>query len=187
MPVTAIDPRTALVVIDLQKGIVGYPTVHPIADILQRAAALAAAFRAAGQPVVLVNVTGAPSGRTDQPSPRGPFPPGFAELVPELDQQPGDHLVTKQTRSAFTNTGLEALLRKEGVTQVVVIGVSTSAGVESTVRDAHALGFNAVVAVDAATDMNAETHHNSVERIFPRIAETGTTADILALLGQRAA
>ena len=182
MPVTAIDPRTALVVIDLQKGIVGYPTVHPIADILQRAAALAAAFRAAGQPVVLVNVTGAPSGRTDQPSPRGPFPPEFAELVPELDQQPGDHLITKRRRSAFHDTGLDTLLRDLGVTQVVLVGVSTSSGVESTARSAHDHGYHVVLATDAMADPDPESHRHSLERVFPKLGETASTAEVVDMV-----
>ncbi|MEJ0064936.1 MAG: isochorismatase family protein [Caulobacteraceae bacterium] len=62
MTVTTLDPKTALVVIDLQKGIVGLPTVHPIAGVLASAAALAAVFRRRGLPVVLVNATGCRAG-----------------------------------------------------------------------------------------------------------------------------
>jgi nicotinamidase-related amidase len=93
--------------------------------------------------------------------------------------------VTKRTWGAFTNTGLEKQLRDLGVTQVVIAGVSTSAGVESTARFAHEHGFHVTLAVDAMTDMNADAHHNSITRIFPRLGETGTTQEIIELLDKR--
>lgn len=182
MTVTALDPNSALVVIDLQKGIAGYPTVHPLADVLAHAGTLADAFRARGRPVVLVNVAGGAPGRTQQPRPGGAWPADFAELLPELRQQASDHLVTKRTWSAFTGTGLADWLKARGVTQVVLAGVSTSAGVESTARFAHELGFNVTLAVDAMTDTNADAHANSVERVFPRIGETATTREIVEAL-----
>jgi len=186
MPVTTLDPRTALVVIDLQKGLAAYPTVHPFADVVANAASLAAEFRRRGQPVVLVNASGSAPGRTEQ-SRRvaGAFGPDFIELLPELDPQPDDVLVTKTTWGAFASTDLEARLKALGVTQIVLAGVATSAGVESTAREAHGLGLNVTLAVDAMTDMSAETHANSVTRIFPRLGETGTTPEIVALLGAR--
>ena len=181
MALTTLDPNTALIVIDLQSGIVGLPTAHPAADVIVRSAALAEAFRRHGLPVVLVNVDGGAPGRTEQPR-RGERPAGWAELVPELRQQPSDHRVTKRTWGAFMHTDLDAKLRDLGVTQVVVVGISTSAGVESTARQAYELGYNVTVAVDAVTDMNADAHANSVARIFPRIGETGMTDEIIALL-----
>jgi nicotinamidase-related amidase len=104
------------------------------------------------------------------------------DLIPELDQQPSDHLVVKRTWGAFVNTGLAEHLRGLGVTQVVIIGVSTSAGVESTARQAYEHGFNVTLATDAMTDLNAEVHANSVTRIFPKLGETGSTQEILHLL-----
>jgi nicotinamidase-related amidase len=185
--VTILDPNTALIVIDLQKGIVSLPTVHPIAEVVTRASTLADAFRRHLLPVVLVNVDAGAPGRTEQARRTTEFPAGWTDLVPELKQQPQDHRVTKRTWGAFTNTGLEAHLKSLGVTQVVIVGVSTSAGVESTARHAYALGFNVVLAVDAMTDTNPDTHHNSVARIFPRLGETGTTQEIVDLLEQRSA
>lgn len=184
MPVTALDPRTALIVVDLQKGIAGMPGAHRMAGVVERSAALADAFRARNLPVVLVNVDATAPGRTQQAARMSTFPPEFAELLPELNRQPSDHLVTKRTWGAFTGTDLEAYLKGQGVTQVVVTGVATSAGVESTARFAHELGFNVTLATDAMTDMSPEAHENSVTRIFPRMAETGTTDEILALLGK---
>jgi nicotinamidase-related amidase len=88
MPLTKLDATAALIVIDLQKGIVGLPTVHPIGEIVSRAAQLACAFREQGLSVVLVNVSGRAPGRTDAGVPKLSFPPDWTELVPELDQQP---------------------------------------------------------------------------------------------------
>ncbi len=182
MPVTTLDPQTALVVIDLQNGIVTVPTAHPIAPVVTNAAALADAFRRHHLPVILVNVTGGAPGRAEQTRSLGELPAGWADIVGELHQQPGDHLVTKQTWGAFTRTDLAQHLRNLGVTQIVLAGVATSIGVESTARQAHEYGFNVTLAIDAMTDMTADAHSNSITRIFPKLGETGTTRDILALL-----
>jgi nicotinamidase-related amidase len=181
MTVTTIDPKIALVVIDLQQGIVALPTIHPTAEVVARASTLAAAFRRHHQPVVLVNVDAPAPGRTERTI-SFPRPAGWTELVTELNRQPQDHLVTKRSWGAFTNTDLEAHLKARGVTQVVVAGVATSAGVESTARHAHELGFNVVLAVDAMTDLNRDAHHNSIAHVFPRLGETGTTREIVDLL-----
>jgi nicotinamidase-related amidase len=183
MPVTALDPTTALIVVDLQAGIAGLPTVHPFDEVVGNAAALAAAFRAYGLPVVLVNVAGAPKVRTERPRRAPPaLPEGWLDLIPELDRQPGDHAVTKHTPGAFTTTRLETLLKSLGVTQIVLAGVSTSNGVEVTGRQAYELGLNTAYAIDAMTDPDAEAHAWSLTRIFPKLGETGTTDDIIALL-----
>jgi nicotinamidase-related amidase len=182
MSVTTLDPRTALIVIDLQKGIVGMPTAHPINEVVKHASALVEAFHHHDLPVVLVNVEAGAPGRTEQAPRVRDFPAGWTDLVPELNQQPEDHIVTKRTWGAFTGTGLEARLKGLGVTQVVIAGVATSAGVESTARQAHEFGFNVTLAIDAMTDMSLDAHRNSITRIFPRMSETGTTEEIIALL-----
>lgn len=182
MSLTTLDPKTALIVIDLQKGILSFPTAHPTADVVKQAGALADAFRRHGLPVVLVNVDGGAPGRSEQSRNMGELPPDWAELVPELNRQAADHTVTKRTWGAFTNTDLEQFLKKSGVTQVVIVGVATSFGVESTARNASELGFNVTLATDAMTDMNADAHTNSITRIFPRLGETGTTQEIIDLL-----
>ncbi|KUL36974.1 hydrolase [Streptomyces sp. NRRL F-4489] len=184
MTVSTLDPTTALVLIDLQKGITALPTVHPAEEIVARAARLAAAFRERGLPVVLVNVTGGAPGRTEAARAGGGTPPAdWAELVPELDRQPGDLLVTKERWGAFHGTALDAGLRRRGVTQTVFAGIATSIGVESSARAAHEHGYHVAVATDAVTDLDPDAHENSVRRIFPRLGETGTTEEILALLG----
>ena len=184
MALTTLDAKTALVVIDLQKGIVALPTAHPIAAVVKYARALADAFRDHGLPVVLVNVAGGAPGRTEQARRLGELPDDWADLVAELDRQPQDHTVTKRTWGAFTGTDLAEHLKKLGVTQVVIAGVATSIGVESTARQAYEHGFNVALAVDAMTDMSPEAHLNSVTRIFPRLGETGTTRKIIDLLAQ---
>ena len=185
MPVTQLDAQTALIVIDLQKGIVANQTAHPVADVIAKAAELTRAFRAHGLPVVLVNVTGGAPGRTDRPRNSKPMDGDFAELVPELHAQPTDHYVTKKTWGAFENTGLAAYLKQKGITQVVIVGVATSVGVESTAREAYGLGFNVTIASDAMTDMNGDAHENSMTRVFPKLAEVGTVADVIGKLDAR--
>ena len=187
MAATILDPKTALIVIDLQKGIVGLPTAHPASEVVKNASALADAFRSHGLPVVLVNVAGVAPGRAEQTRSVADLPAGWTDLVPELNQQPQDHLVTKRTWGAFTNTGLEVYLRNLGVTQVVIVGVATSIGVESTARHAYEAGFNVTFAIDAITDLHPDAHINSTTRIFPRLGEIGTTQDIIDLLDKASA
>ena len=182
MPLTQLDTAAALIVIDLQKGIVGLPTVHPAGEIVGRAAQLARAFRQRGLPVILVNVSGRAPGRTDAGAPTFSFPLDWTELVPELEQQPGDHVVTKQRVGAFIGTSLDDYLRQRGVTQIFLAGISTSAGVESTARSAYDHGYNVVFIVDAMTDRDADQHRHSVQKIFPRLGETEITDNILMRL-----
>jgi nicotinamidase-related amidase len=134
---------------------------------------------------VLVNVAGRALGRTEQSPPVGHYPPEWAELLPELGAQAGDIFVTKRTWGAFPHTDLEAKLRAAGVTQIVLAGIATSIGVESTAREAYALGFNVTLATDAMTDTDAGAHENSVAKIFPRLGETGTTEEIVRLVNGR--
>ena len=98
MPLTTIDPMTALIVIDLQKGIVGHPVIDPLPQVVNRTRELIDAFRAENLPIVLVNVVGRAPGRTEQgPRSSQPVTEGWSELLPELGQQPGDILVTKRS------------------------------------------------------------------------------------------
>lgn len=189
MPITTIDPKTALVVIDLQNGITAMPGAPvPTADVVKNAVGLADAFRVRGLPVVLVNVSFAEDfadavpGRTDRRPPALQLSEGWDRIVDDLDGHAGDIRVTKRNWSAFYGTGLDLQLRRRGVTQIVLTGISTSIGVESTARSAYEHGYHVTIATDAVTDSNADAHQNSVERIFPRLAETGNTADIIAAL-----
>lgn len=185
MALTTLDPITALIIVDLQKGIVDYPFVHPIDRVVERSRALLDAFRERGLPVVLVNVAGGAPGRTERPRRSEPFPAGWIDFIPELGQQPGDIIVTKRTWGAFASTDLETRLKALGVTQVVVTGVATGTGVEATARQAYEQGFNVTLALDAMTDARREAHDYSIQHVFPRLGETGTAQEIIDWLGTR--
>lgn len=185
MPLSQFDKHSALILIDLQQGIVALPAVHPTSDIVNRANRLTHAFRAHHLPVVLVNVAGAPPGRTEQKIPPMTFTPEWSMLAPELEQQPGDFRITKRQWGAFHQTGLHDWLQQQGITQIVLAGISTSKGVESTARNAHEHGYNVALVIDAMTDRNIDAHRNSIERIFPALGETTTTDDLLHLLAER--
>lgn len=183
MPLTLLDPNTALIVIDLQKGIVNGNFIHPIGDIIDRTRTLIDVFRAKKLPVVLVNVAGRAPGRTEQGSRSSQtFAEGWTDLHPELNQQSSDIVVTKRSWGAFATTDLNYQLKARGVTQVVVTGVATSAGVEATARQAYEQGFNVTLAIDAMTDMREEAHEYSIRSVFPRVGETGSTKEIISLL-----
>src|SRR6201986_2398169 len=119
MTISTLDEKTALLVVDLQKGIAGLPTAHPMAGVVASAVTLADAFRERGLPVVLINVDAVSPGRTEQTRPNIPMPAGWTYFLPELKQQASDHVVTKRTWGAFTGTDLEQCLKTNGVTQVV--------------------------------------------------------------------
>lgn len=186
MPLTTLDNTPALVVIDLQKGIAGLlANVANGGEIIGHAGELARAFREKGLPVVLVNVAGRAPGRVDTSFPHQALPPDWTEIIPELEQQPTDLLVTKQRVGAFIGTSLDSLLRERGVTQIFLVGVATSMGVESTARSAHDLGYNVVLVADAMTDLSPEAHRHSVGVVFPRLGEVTRTAEVLERLKQR--
>jgi len=183
-----LDPkRTAIVVIDLQKGILqreGAP--HSMATVLANAALLLGQARTAGAKVVLVHVGGAVDGSdrvnpvSDQPMRmRGPMPPDWSELVPELNQQPDDIVVLKRQWGAFYGTDLDLHLRRRGIGNIVLCGVATEFGVESTARDGYERGYEQIFAEDAMTGLAAESHENAIKRIFPRMGRVRNTAEIV--------
>ena len=182
MPLSQLDPIAALVVVDLQKGVLGIPTEPPTSIVLERSAKLAAAFRARGLPVVLVNVSGRAPGRTSNPATFNP-PPGWDELAPELDAQSSDVRITKYNIGAFHGTGLDMQLRRRGVTQIFLTGVATSSGVEATARAAYDHGYNVVSVIDAMSDRDRSAHEHAVAVQLIKIGETTTTDELLARLG----
>jgi nicotinamidase-related amidase len=185
---STLDPVAALVVIDLQRGIAGGDTTpHAMSDVIARSAVLADAFRERGLPVVLVRVSidgaGFSPGRADQQrAGGGNRPAGWDEIIDELAGHPSDAVVTKRNIGAFVGTDLDLQLRRRGVTQVLLTGVSTSMGVEGTARAAHDHGYHVALVTDAMADTDEATHHHSVGAIFPKIGETTTTAEVLASL-----
>ena len=184
MPLTTLDPKTALIVVDLQKGLLGSAFIHPLAAIIERTQSLLDVFRQLQLPVVLVNVAGRAPGRTEQTR-KVTYPEGWTDLLAELGQQTGDIAVTKRTWGAFPATDLEARLKARGVTQVVVTGIATGTGVEATARQAFEAGFNVTLATDAMTDLSPGAHAYSLAHVFPRLGETGTTEQIITMLHAR--
>ena len=183
MALTTLDAKTALIVIDLQHGIVRLPVAPLSADVVvERCAQLVEAFHGKNLPVVKVNVAGGAPGRNEQARHSGELPADWAVLVPQMALKDDEIAITKKTWGGFHNTDLHEQLQQRGITQVVVCGIATSIGVESTARQAYELGYNVTLATDAMTCLNADTHQNSVERIFPRLGETGSTTEVLVLL-----
>jgi nicotinamidase-related amidase len=182
--------RTAIVVIDLQKGIVGLQgTPLPMETVIANTTHLLSAARKAGAQPILVHVGGSPDGGdrlqpiADVP-PRnmGSLPPEWMDLIPELDRQPGDIVVIKRQWGAFYGTDLDLHLRRRRISTIVLCGVATEFGVESTARDAYELGYELVFASDAMTGTSEQSHVNSIERIFPRIGRVRITERIVAAL-----
>ena len=180
-----LDPKTtALVLIDLEHGIVGMP-LAPVSgpEVVARAARLAAAFREHGATVAYVRVemTELLHLPVDQPmrDPNSPPPPAAAsQLVPECGVQDGDLLITKRQWGAFHGTPLDQLLRRRGVRTVVLGGIATNFGVESTARAAFDQGYEVVFAEDVMTSASAEVHGFVVQNIFPRMGRVRTAAGI---------
>ncbi|GIG68889.1 MFS transporter [Phytomonospora endophytica] len=185
MPLSAVDDQAALVLVDFQKGTAAAPGAPiPMADAVANGVRLAEAFRAAGHPVVLVRVETDlfPPGRTDVGPRSGSTPAEFAQLLDGLAGHESDIVVTKRNWGAFHGTDLDVQLRRRGVTQVVLGGVATSIGVESTARAAHEHGYHVALATDAMTDVDAGAHENSVAKIFPKLGETTTTDEVISAL-----
>jgi len=182
--------RTALVVIDLQRGIAEAPTApHPASEVVANAVALAIALRAAGGTVILVHVTPSPDGRdalrpqTDTPAwQRRPLPQNWAEIVPELGPEPGDLVITKRQWGAFYGTELDLELRRRRIDTILLAGISTNVGVESTARDAFERGYEQVFVEDAMSARDADEHAHTVRTLFPRIGRVRSTTEVLAAL-----
>ena len=183
-----LDPKkTALVVIDLQNAIVGMnPVPHTAAQVVEISRKLAEAFRAHGAPVVYVRVdlNDFMTLPVDQPHNRGdkPLPAAASEIAPSAGFQHGDILITKRHWGAFAGTDLEQQLKSRGIDTVVLTGISTNAGVESTARQGTGLGFAFVLVEDACSSQNAEHHRFSFENIFPRLTRVRSTNEVLASL-----
>ncbi len=187
---TIIDKsKTALVVIDLQKGIAGRQTApHPSSLVIKNAAAIAEAFREYLMPVFLVRVTPSPDGKdalhpiADSVMQRPAPQPDWAEIVPELGPKKGDFLITKHQWGAFYGTELDLEFRRRGITTMVLCGIATNFGVESTARFAYEYGYNQIFAEDAMSARSGEEHTFAITKIFPRIGLVRKTEEILASL-----
>jgi nicotinamidase-related amidase len=197
--VTQLDPRTALVLIDLQKGIAGMEVAHPSADIIAKSAELIVAFRSKNLPIVIVNVNplGAKWTQTRVEQSTAPKEQhaiaeaakameqtGFFDIVPALPTNHDDIFITKTSWSTFYNTTLDEQLQALNITGIVLAGIATSIGVEGTARDASRMGYNITFAADAMTDMHLSAHKHSLKDVFPRIGEIDSTAAIIKILSE---
>jgi nicotinamidase-related amidase len=175
--------RTALVLIDLQKGVLARSVApYPAAEVYERSMRLARRFQAVEAPVVRVRVSfsadlaDAPVLPVDQPTDYSALPPGWDEFP----EPPGasDLVVTKRHWGAFYGTDLDLQLRRRGVRCIVLGGIATHIGVESTARSAAEHGYELVIPEDLCSSLSAETHAFSVAHVFPRIARVTTSNDI---------
>ena len=191
MELTFDAKKTAIVVIDLQRGIVGRnPAPHSGPDVVARAASLCRAVRAAGGTVVLVHVTPSADGKdalnmlSESPAVTpAERPADWADLMPELGAQPTDIFITKRQWGAFYGTELDLQLRRRGVNTIILCGISTNIGVESTARDAYERGYTQVFVEDATSARSAEEHAFVMRTSFPRMGRVRSTVEVLDALG----
>ncbi len=186
--------ETALVVVDLQKAVVAMETApRTTREVVENAARLADALRGRCGLVVLVRVATRPDGKDmlrpvldpGAPASSGSRSADWAEIVPELAGHPEDHLLTKKQWGAFYGTDLDLQLRRRGISTLLMCGIATCFGVESTARDAFERGYQQLFAEDAMASRSAEEHQHTVTRIFPRMGRVRSTAQLLAALNAR--
>jgi len=181
--------KTSLVVIDLQKGIAGTATA-PLdgPTMIANAAKLADAFRRNGMPVFLVHVVASDADRLKPIADQQPWrkmvqpPKDFADIVPEMGPKEGDIVIGKKQWGAFYGTELDLQLRRRKMETIVLCGISTNFGVESTARFAYEFGYQQIFASDAMAANSAEEHDATLSHVFTRIGRVRTTAQILEAL-----
>ncbi len=186
-PLKLDKKASALVVIDLQKGIAAMGRAlapHNGEDVIKNATLLADAFRKHGMPVFLVHVVSGEKERLNVVADENPWnssaplPVDWADFVPGL-QKDGDIVITKKQWGAFYGTDLELQLRRRGINTIVLCGISTTHGVESTARFGYEYGFQQIFAEDAMSAMSVEMHNASVNNVFKRMGRVRKTEEIL--------
>jgi nicotinamidase-related amidase len=174
MTVELEPERTALVLVDLMPRIIALPTAPRSGpEVLGRCLALAGATRSAGGLVVWVRVE----------RPGVEVQPLGSDLAAECSPQPGDIHVVKRTLGAFHRTGLDDALSSRGIRTVVLAGLVTNFGVESTGRAADEHDYAVVFVSDAMAGLHDHAHAFAVDYVFPRLGTVCTTAELLAALG----
>ena len=186
-PLTLEARSTALVLIDLQNSTVARQLApYPSADVVRNSVRIADALRSKAGSVIFVRVSLTEILRlpVDAPFSRGNTPPpaNASELVPEAAVQPADLVITKRQWGAFYGTDLEQQLRRRNIRTIILGGIATNFGVESTARAAFDRGYQLVFAEDAMSSVSAEAHQFSVDTIFPRMGRVRSTAQIITAL-----
>ena len=190
METTFDKTKTALVVIDLQKGIVAMPTEpHTSTTVIANASSLADACRQNQIPVFLVRVSFSNDGHdrvnpiADVPMMTNQIPDlSWSEIVPEMNPSPGDFVITKHQWGAFYGTELDLQLRRRGIETILLCGISTNIGVESTARTAYELGYNQIFVEDAMAARSAIEHEHALKTVFPRMGRVRLLADVMTAL-----
>lgn len=189
---TSFDKATAaLVVIDLQKGIAAMPAQpHETEAVINNAAKLAEAFRHNQMPIFLVRVATSPDSK-DRLAPiidgenswaKMQMPADWSEIVPELGPKEGDIVITKKQWGAFYGTELDLQLRRRKIDTIVLCGIATNIGVESTARFAFEYGYQQIFVEDAMSSRSAAEHEHTIQATFPRMGRVRKTQDILTCL-----
>lgn len=183
-PPLVVDPGVAFIGVDLQRATTQMAAVNDMDVVIANAARLANAFRARSRPVVLTvgDLNHPPPGRTEFERPTSAIPAAALGLVPPLTPQRGDIVLSKRGWSAFSADGLHHTLREASTTQVVLAGLATSYGIESSARQAYDLGYNVVIVTDAINNPQRESHDNSLTWVLPALGQLATTDELLALL-----
>ncbi len=180
--------KTALVVIDLQKGVTALPSrPHTAQEVIANAAELVNAFRKNNMPVFLVHVQMTNETMlnviSDQTFSRPqPASSDWTEFVPELTPTPSDVVITKRQWGAFYGTDLDLQLRRRKIDTIVLCGISTDFGVESTARFAYEYGYQQIFAEDAMASRSDEQHNAAINFIFKRIGRVRKTDEILEVI-----
>lgn len=185
-----VDPHsTALVVIDLQRGILGRQVApYSPMEVVATTKRLADALRQSGGTVIFVNVDSRnvlrlPSDKTLRDPKAPPPPPSASELVPELGVTDADLRVTKKQWGAFYGTDLDQQLRRRNIRTIIMAGIATNIGVESTARAAFDRGYQLLFAEDAMSTINKEAHDFATKQIFPLMGRVRQTEELIAALG----
>ncbi|MDN4089359.1 isochorismatase family protein [Paenibacillus polymyxa] len=176
--------KTSLVVIDLQKWIGSQYAPYSAEMVIANSAKLANLFRNKGAFVNLVHVSSKdfkdiPSPKLDITVPRLNLIEGWDEFVPELGVTETDHIISKKQWGAFHGTDLDLQLRRRNIDTIVLCGISSGIGVDTTAREAFQHGYQLIFAIDAMTGFTKAEHEHVRDVIFPRIGRIRTTEEIL--------
>lgn len=181
-----LDPqKTALLIIDLQKWLGNQYAPYSAEQVVSNAASLADAFRGQGSMVALIRVSSKdmkdiPRPKLDSPAPPLNLPEEWDQIIPELRVAETDHIITKKQWGAFYGTELDLQLRRRGIDTIVLCGIATGLGVDTTAREAFMHGYQQIFAIDAMTGFSQAEHNHVVNFIFPRIGRTRTTQEIIS-------
>ena len=185
--------KTAFVAIDMQKEIVNNGTLspHTAASILTNNDLLVRTLKRTAALKVLVNVDISTFPYLSQQTDMGGMtaasvPPEFTDLLLKDSLKDTDNMltITKYNPSAFFGTSLDLQLRRRGIETIILSGVATTNGVYATALDAFQHGYHVVLAEDACSDRDKESHQLFIKKIFPKTARVRSTKQIIEAIQQ---